>query len=215
MRILNVVIADDHPIVLFGLRELIQRDTRFALLGEAVGSSQLVDVIEAQQPDVVITDFNMPGDATYGDGLKLVEYLIRRYPGTQVLVLTMISNPLILTRLHELGVAGVIDKKHLHEEIEKALTALAGQRRYSSVQPQPSTVTPNVQDLHERMASLSARELEVLRLFVSGLSVSDIARGLKRSVKTVSTQKVSAMRKLEVDNDQNLLVYCVRARVFE
>ena len=61
---IKVVIADDHPIVLFGVREIIMRDSRFKLVAEATNSSQLIAQLEEYQPDVVITDFNMPGDAS-------------------------------------------------------------------------------------------------------------------------------------------------------
>ena len=170
---------------------------------------------ERFQPDVVITDFNMPGDATYGDGLKLIEYIIRKFPHIQVVVLTMISNNLILSRLHELGVAGVIQKNHLHEEILNALAAVAANRNYQSPAPAPTSVLMNKQEVDERFASLSPREVEVLRIFVAGYSVSEVARLLKRSVKTVSAQKVSAMRKLAVESDQALLTYCIKAGQFQ
>jgi two-component system capsular synthesis response regulator RcsB len=214
MKKIKVVIADDHPIVLLGLREIIQRDGRFELAAEATNSSQLIAEMNTHEPEVVITDFNMPGDSAYGDGLKLIEYLIRRRPNTQILVLTMISNKLILTRLHELGVVGVIQKNHLHEEIENALDALALNRAYLGPLPEAPSVQINLQQVDERFASLSLREMEVIRLFVTGTSVGDIARRLNRSVKTVSAQKVAAMRKLEVASDAGLVAYCVRAGQF-
>lgn len=215
MREMNVVIADDHPIVLVGVREIVQRDSRYTLVGEAVSSSQLIEQLRSHRPQVLITDFNMPGDATYGDGLKLIEYILRHFPETQVLVLTMISNSLILTRLQELGVAGVIQKNHLHGEIEKALGAISAQRSYQAPTPMATSVVGNGFQVQERFQSLSPREMEVLRLFVTGMSVSDIARQLSRSNKTVSAQKISAMRKLEVDSDQALLTYCIEARQFQ
>lgn len=215
MQQLKVVIADDHPIVLVGVREMVMRDQRFAVVAEAVSPSQLVEQLQTHRPDVLITDYNMPGDAVYGDGLKLIQYVLRHFPDTQVLVLTMVSNSLILLRLDELGVAGVIQKNHLHEEIQKALSALSDRRSYRSPQAPASSVVGSTQQVDERFASLSPKELEVLRLFVTGLSVSDIARHLSRSIKTVSAQKVAAMRKLEVDSDQALLTYCIRAEQFE
>ncbi|WP_407312661.1 response regulator [Pseudomonas sp. nanlin1] len=214
MSEMNVVIADDHPIVLLGVREMVQRDARCTLVGEAVSSSELVEQLRKHRPQLLITDFNMPGDATYGDGLKLIEYVLRHFPETQVLVLTMISNNLILTRLEELGVAGVIQKNHLHGEIEKAISALIAQRSYKSPAAEARSVVSNPYQVEERFKSLSPRELEVLRLFVTGMSVSDIARQVSRSNKTVSAQKISAMRKLDVDSDQALLTYCIEARQF-
>jgi two-component system capsular synthesis response regulator RcsB len=214
MEKLNVVIADDHPIVLLGVRELIERDERFRVVGEAVCSNELINRLERQPVDLLITDFNMPADSPYGDGLKLVEYLKRHFPAVQILVLTMISNPLILTRLHELGVVGVIQKSQLHNEIEAALKAVAKGNPFQSAGPEPTSVMESTAALDERFARLSPKEHEILRLFVSGQSVNDIARGQNRSAKTISTQKVSAMRKLEVNSDQDLLSYCIERKLF-
>ena len=214
METLNVVIADDHPIVLVGVRELVERDQRFRVVGEAVCSSELINLLETRQVNLVITDFNMPGDSTYGDGLKLMEYLTRHFPDVRVLVLTMISNPLILTRLQELGVLAIIQKSQLHNEIETALKAITrGNPVHSNGAPPASVVAGNA-DLDERFIRLSPKEHEILRLFVSGMGVSEIARNLNRSAKTISTQKISAMRKLEVSSDQDLLTYCIERKLF-
>lgn len=214
MEILNVVIADDHPIVLVGVRELIERNERFRVVGEAVCSSALISLLESTRVDLVITDFNMPGDSPYGDGLKLVEYLTRHFPDVRVLVLTMISNPLILTRLQELGVLAVIQKHQLHDEIQAALKAIARGNPIRNVGPAPTSVIESGADLNERFTRLSPKEHEILRLFVGGQSVNEIARNLNRSAKTISTQKVAAMRKLEVGSDRDLLAYCIERNLF-
>jgi two-component system capsular synthesis response regulator RcsB len=214
MRELKVVIADDHPVVVLGLREVIVRDERLNLVGEALSSSQLVEQLTLHQPDLVITDFNMPGDETYGDGLQLIEYVTEHFPRVKILVLTMVSNHLIISRLLEMGVAGVIAKNHIHEEIGKALNALANDRRYEAPSVLATSVVTNPKVIDERFSTLSPREVEVLRLVVAGSSVGDIARQLDRSVKTVSTQKVSAMRKLEVLTDHALITYCIKADPF-
>ncbi|KAB0490523.1 response regulator [Pseudomonas psychrophila] len=211
MRELKVVIADDHPVVLVGLREVIQRDKCFTLVGEALSSSQLVEQLRLHQPALLITDFNMPGDETYGDGLQLIEYLIEHFPEVKILVLTMESNQLIISRLLEMGVAGVIAKNHIYQEIGKALSALASGRSYTRTSTPNTSVITNPKVIDERFSTLSPREVEVLRLFVAGNSVGDIARQLNRSVKTVSTHKVAAMHKLEVINDHALLTYCIKA----
>lgn len=214
MEKLKVIIADDHPIVLLGIRELMERNERFEIVGEAVCSRELVQLLECQHVDVVITDYNMPGDSPYGDGLKLVEYLTRNFAHLQILVLTMISNPLILGRLHELGVMGVIQKNQLHEEIQLALKAIAQKSVYRSHSPSTHSVVESNVALNERISTLSPKEYEILRLFVSGKSVSDIARSQNRSSKTISAQKISAMRKLEVQSDLDLLTYCIGRSLF-
>ena len=109
----------------------------------------------------------------------------------------------------------MIAKNHIHEEIGKALNALANDRPYVAPSVQPMSVLANAKVIDERFSNLSPREVEVLRLFVTGSSVSEIARLLNRSVKTVSTQKISAMHKLEVLTDHALLTYCIKADPFE
>ena len=94
---MNVLLADDHPIVLMGVREIIERDPRFKVVGEAMNSSELISQVALLRPDVIITDYNMPGDEQYGDGTRLVEYLRRHFPEPRVLILTVISNPQVLT----------------------------------------------------------------------------------------------------------------------
>ncbi|MGE8064226.1 response regulator [Pseudomonas sp. NPDC089569] len=212
---ITVVIADDHPIVLLGVRELIERDDRFKVVGEAINSSELIKVLNAENPDILITDYNMPDHSIYGDGLKLVKYLSRNYPSLQVLILTMVSNGLILSRLYDLGVAGVVQKSQLHAEIQRALDALSQKRRYKCPALNKSSVMDEGRNVEQRLALLSLRELEILRLFVSGMSLRDIAIDQNRSAKTISTQKVAAMRKLEVNSDQELITFCLEANLFQ
>ena len=75
-------------------------------------------------------------------------------------------------------------------------------------------MSEDTDDLSQRLSQLTVKEFEVLRLFSTGVSVGDVAQSLNRSIKTISTLKVSAMRKLNVDNDQALLILCVKANLF-
>ena len=77
---IKVVLADDHPIVLMGVSELIERDERYEIVGQAQTSTELIEQLQRLRPDIVVTDYSMPGDETYGDGVKLIEYLIRHFP---------------------------------------------------------------------------------------------------------------------------------------
>ncbi|WP_275627490.1 response regulator transcription factor [Pseudomonas sp. 273] len=216
MEKLRIVVADDHSIVRMGVREVVQGDPRFSVVGMAANSSELVRMYGELSPDIVITDYNMPGDANYGDGLKLIGYLLRQFPQTRVLIYTMLSNTLIFSSLYDLGVAGVVPKSGDPDEILAALDAIARGRIYRGPCMQaPNSVVPGGDDIEGRIASLSTKEYEVLRHFVSGLNVRDIARVLNRSVKTVSAQKISAMRKLEVDSDQALLTFCIKSDLFQ
>lgn len=206
---MKVLLADDHPIVLMGVRGIIERDPRFKIVGEAMNSSELISKVSQLSPDVIITDYNMPGDEQYGDGTRLVEYLRRHFPRPRVLILTIISNPKILTWLYELGISGVISKNASLEQILVALDAFYREGHY-----QHDTLTDDDPGVSQNLSQLTVKELEVLRLFASGMSVSDIAQSLNRSIKTISTLKISGMRKLDVDTDQALLILCIKANLF-
>ncbi|MNE32308.1 Transcriptional regulatory protein RcsB [compost metagenome] len=96
-----------------------------------------------------------------------------------------------------------------------ALKAIAKGKRVRSHRMAPTSVLDDGADLDERFSRLSPKEHEILRLFVQGQGVNEIARGLNRSAKTISTQKISAMRKLDVSSDQELLAYCIERNLFK
>ena len=200
---MRVLLADDHPIVLMGVREIIERDARFKVVGEATNSSELIDRVSELRPDVIITDYNMPGDEQYGDGTRLVEYLRRHFPEPRVLILTVISNPQILTWLYELGISGVISKNAGLEQILVALDAFYREGHYQ-LGPNDPNSSAETDVISQRLSQLSVKEFEVLRLFASGMSVSEVAQSLNRSIKTISTQKQSAYKKLGVTSDNEL-----------
>lgn len=215
MEKITVVIADDHPIVAMAVQEIIERDERFAVVGIANSPTELKRLHQILAPDVVIADYSMPGDETYGDGLQMIDYLCRHFGETRILVFTMLSNAMIVGSLYDLGVWGVILKRGDFKEIAVALDAVSQHRKYPPpLLAVPSATAVNDNQAQARIDRLTVREYEVLRHFVSGLSGREIAAVLNRSTKTVSAQKVSAMRKLGVENDQALLVFCADAHLF-
>lgn len=213
MTRLRLVFADDHPLVLAGLHEFFMHDISVEIMAMVSSSTELIAAIAAHHPDVVVTDFSMPGDERYGDGLSFISYLLRRFPQVRVLVVTMVSSPVVIHSLYKAGVSGVVLKTEDMDKLGRALDAIRTGRVYvgeaaASIGVQPDTEQPF-------LAQLSPRELEVVRHFIAGQSLTDISLVLNRSIKTVSSQKRSAMRKLNAKNDQELIAYCVQAGVFQ
>ena len=77
---LRIVLADDHPLVLMGMRDLLEKDLSFDVVGALSSPTDLIRHLAQDPPHVVVTDYSMPGDDTYGDGMRLVKYLVRHYP---------------------------------------------------------------------------------------------------------------------------------------
>jgi two-component system capsular synthesis response regulator RcsB len=207
MRRTRVVVADDHPVILLGVRHALEPFDDIALLGEARQSTELVEALRRAPADVLVTDLAMPG-GRYGDGLTLIGYLRRHFPMLRIVVLTMLGNGALLRRLFEAGAAAVVGKGDDLAHIGLAVRHAMRGARY--VSPSLRVVLDRIGARNGRATSslaLSPREIEVVRLFASGMSVSEIGVRLNRSVKTVSSHKVSALRKLGAAGDAELIEY--------
>lgn len=203
---LDIIIADDHAIVASGVRSVLERDLGNRIVAEAVSSEQLLALLENTACDLLVTDFNMPG-GTAVDGLGLLQLLARRWPALPVVVLTQVNNPGVYLSVLQLpSVLGLVHKSDAIPEIAQAVATAARGRRYSSrfVKRQLEEAETDAQ---AAPVALSKREAEVMRLFALGKSVSEIAALLNRSVKTISKQKIDAMRKLGVTTDLEFYAY--------
>ncbi|MBP1016127.1 response regulator transcription factor [Serratia fonticola] len=216
MKTLRVVLVDDHQVVLAGLKDFLNQLLHIEVVATFTSTEELVRYLKTTPPDVVITDYNMPHDETYKDGLRYVDFLVRNFPQVKMLVLTMISNPMIVSALYDTGVAGVVFKQDPLSEVQSALRAVRANARYypASFQSDGRSDEREV-FIQQRINSLSPREFEVLRYFVKGDSIAHIAERLNRSAKTVSLQKNSAMRKLNVESNQELIRFCMGNHIFD
>jgi two-component system, NarL family, captular synthesis response regulator RcsB len=196
---INVILADDHPILLEGVAHILSNVPAINVVGKAENSTAVVQLLEHTKCDILVTDYAMPG-GEFGDGINFISYVRRRFLDVKIIVFTMLGNVAIVRELTKLGVASVVSKSG---SIDNVLTAIyqvnAGGRYFPDSSPiEMREVRGNKQKL------LSRRESEVVRLYISGMTVSEIAEQLKRSKQTVSTQKVNAMRKLGLTNDAEL-----------
>lgn len=123
MNNLNVIVADDHPIVLFGIRKSLEQIEWVNIVGEFEDSTSLINNLARLNADVLVTDLSMPGDK-YGDGITLIKYIKRHYPDLSVIVLTMNNNPAILSAILELDIEGIVLKQGAPADLPKALAAL-------------------------------------------------------------------------------------------
>lgn len=204
---LRIVLADDHPIVRSGVRLLLENGAGIAVVvADANSPDELLAVLDRQSCDILITDFCMP-NGRIADGLNMLGLIRRRWPALPIVVLTMVVNANVLNAMLGTGVRGLLSKSDALQELELAVQAVSHHRNFISSRIQRLLGAARVDDATATYPTLSKRETEVLRLFVSGLSVSDIARQLNRSVKTISSQKVDAMSKLGLKSDLDVFSY--------
>lgn len=203
----RVVVADDHPVILFGAEQALLKFSGVEVVARARQSTELVKILQTVACDVLVTDLAMPG-GQYGDGLPLIGYLRRNFPELSIVVLTMLENAALLKRLSELGVTSVVNKSDDLSHIGLAVQHVSRGYEYMSpsVKASLDALRMNAGGRCDEVM-LSRRELEVVRLFVSGMTIKEISEQLSRSIKTISTQKNSAMRKLGIDRDSELFQY--------
>ncbi|HDR9164296.1 TPA: response regulator [Burkholderia vietnamiensis] len=198
----RVLVADDHPASALGMSQALAGSSTIRLLGTVSNSTDLVEMLDAQQADVLVVDYVMPG-GKYGDGLVLLSFLQRRYPALHLVTITMIDNPSVLHAIQRQGVGCILSKSDAISHLVGAVhAAYVGANYVSPVVKQLLTCTEAPTG-----GTLTAREIEVVRLYGAGLTVGEIAVQLHRSKQTISSQKSSAMKKLGIVRDADLIRY--------
>jgi two-component system capsular synthesis response regulator RcsB len=205
---LRIVLADDHPIFLIGLKVVIEQGNRAQVVAQASMPDELLEQLKRQPCDVLVTDFMMPV-ADQNDGLRLLESIRRDYPALPIIVVTMLNNAGLFRAMLALGVQGLLSKGSVAGELPAAIDSIRNGRTFVADSVKRSLLEAGDfgSDTLVAPQDLSPRELEVIRLLAAGLSVGAIALQLSRSKQTVSAQKVSAMRKLGLTNDAALFIY--------
>ena len=203
---MKVIIADDHPVVRQGLRQMLAVESDLTVVGEARNGQEVVELSRRVPWEVAVLDYNMPGK----NGLELIKELRQRYPGRAVLVLSMYPEDRYAVRALKAGAAGYLTKESAPDELVSAIRKVAGGGRY---------VTPTLGEklalelednrgkpLHE---TLSDREYQVMWMIASGKTVRQIADELFLSPNTVSTHRTRILRKMNMKSNAELMYYAI------
>ncbi|MFM0361047.1 response regulator [Paraburkholderia sediminicola] len=212
MTNLRVILADDHPFVLLGVRAALEMHAGVAIVGEATTPTSLITLLQSTPCDVLVTDLTMPEASGKGeDGLDLVRRIRSTWPLLRIVVMTALTNAAILRAIVSEGVVSALSKMETMDELWQAIETGRKGEVYvgrsiieALAQPRDDTCRP------PPVLRLSARQAEVIRMFVRGQSISEIAAALGCHRRTISRQKREAMAKLGVANDPGLFAY-VRA----
>jgi DNA-binding NarL/FixJ family response regulator len=206
---IRVVLADDHVLIRAGLRALLQSLPNIEVIGEASDGHEAVDVISRDQPDVVMMDIGMPGL----NGVDSTRRIVKQFPRTRVIMLSMHANEEYVGQALEAGAMGYLLKGAEPAELELVFKAVMRGETYLS----PTIAKQLVQDYlsHRKekvnlLPDLTARQREVLQLIAEGCSTKDIANKLKLSVKTVDTHRSELMHRLDIHEVAGLVRYAIR-----
>jgi DNA-binding NarL/FixJ family response regulator len=193
MTPIRIVIADDHPVFRAGLEGLLSGQEDLQVVGEAANGREAVDMVRRASPDVLLVDLQMPEL----DGVHAIREIRSVAPRTRILVLTTYDSDGDILRAVEAGATGYLLKDTPREELFKAIRATA--RGESVLSPTvASKLVGRARTPVDR--SLSAREIEVLRLVARGTSNKIIGKELRISEATVKTHLLHIFAKLAVDD---------------
>ena len=201
---MRILLVDDHPVVRHGIRTILTERLKGAVVGEAGDADSALSQMRSMDWDLVVADISLPGM----NGLDLIKELRRLYPTLPTVVVSVHPASQFARRALAAGAAGYLTKDSTPEEFITAIEEARRGRRY--VGPEGAEVgrwsavaagTP-----HD---SLSDREYQVLRMLGSGQTVSDIARDLSLSVKTISTYRMRVLEKLGMRTNAELMRYAI------
>jgi len=201
----RLLIVDDHPVVRLGLTLALERAGGFAVCGEAGDVASARESVSRLRPDFVLLDLGLGGR----DGVELMRELLALHPAAKVLVFSAFPELTYARRVFEAGGHGYLMKDDGTEQVPAALATIARGERYASAAVQAALFQEFARRAapsgpRDPVATLTARELQVLRLLAGGRALGDIARELKLSVKTIGTHRERLKNKLGVDTARDL-----------
>jgi len=210
LKTTKILLADDHKIMVDGLRTLIEKQPGLEVVGMAADGAQAVEMAEELKPDVVIMDIGMPNV----NGIDATRQIVARVPNARVIALSMHSDKRFVSEMFKAGAAGYLLKDCAFEEVENAIRTVLAKRAYLS----PSIAGVVMEDYVSRLPReateglnvLTPKERGVLQLLAEGKTTKEISRRLKVSPKTVETHRAHIMAKLDLHSVAELTKYAVR-----
>ena len=197
----KILIADDHPLVLNGLKKVTRKITKDSLIYEAVNGNELMETLRNQLIDYVITDLGMPGK----NGIELCRYIRENYPDIKLMVITQFSEAYVVKQLIKLEIKVILFKLDSTDEIESGISHLLESKSFLG-----KSVNELILNEFQNKSSpssnfvpvLTAREKEVLQEIANEHTNHEIAAKLNLSPKTIENYRNRLLMKLEVKNTE-------------
>ncbi len=209
---MKLLIADDHPIVRNGIKEIIQDFSPNCIIDEAEDAHEVVRKVIANNYDLVILDISMPG----GGGLNALKQIMQTSSNTKVIMLSIYNDEQYINRSLKAGASGYLTKSVASDELELAIKKVLSGEKYLSSEVAGKMASFIYSDMGKaKHELLSEREFQVFNLIVKGFKTSEVAVELNISPKTVSTYRDRIMIKMEMSKNSELVLYAVKNNLID
>jgi DNA-binding NarL/FixJ family response regulator len=211
---IRCVIADDHELVRYGVRRLLEDTNDFVVVGEASDAAQALKCTLEHRPDLVLLEIGMPGMSSFEAARLIGEHC----PSARIVYLTMREDKEHVRQAMHSGASGYLLKDAPMPLLLGALRDVGrGERAWSQrivhLLRQEAPRRERAAHVAMRRNNLTAREQEVMRLLAEGRTVRQVAAELRVSVKTVEAHKFNLMRKLDIHNKAQLVTAAIRRKI--
>ena len=211
MKEIRIILADDHQLVLDGMRSMLQALEGFSIVAEARNGLEVLEAARKTEFDVILMDIEMP----QLNGIEATRILLAEQPDAKVLALTMFNEKGIIVKVMEAGAKGyVLKNANFHELVEAIQKVASGQNFISSdviaTLMEKDSVRVESSKTEIDAGSLTKREIEILKLIAQGFSNKEIGEKLFISHRTVDTHRTNLLDKLEVKNIAGLIRFAMK-----
>lgn len=214
LPMIQLLLADDYPLILEGFQLLLSQEAHLTIKGQATNGKELVDLAEQLQPDVILTDIDMP----VMNGIEATRILKERQPGIGIIALTMFNEHHLIVDMMEAGANGYLLKSTSKEELLMAIDIAYRGLTYfsndSSMRLFQQLAKSSIQPEKER-AVFTEKELEIVRLICEQYASKEIASLTNLSKRTVDKYRDHIMEKTGSTNLAGVVVYAIRHGLYK
>jgi len=204
---IKILIADDHSIVREGLKQIVGESPEMVVGGEAINGQQVLELVHKTDFDLILLDIGMPGRG----GIDTLKQLKIIKPEIPVLILSMYPEDQYAIRAIKAGASGYLTKESAPEELIGAIEKVAQGGKYVSAELAEKLVENLGKDAElPDHTMLSNREYQVMIMIATGKTVKEIGDELSLSVKTISTNRSRALKKLRMKNNAEFTYYAIK-----
>lgn len=218
MKPIKILIADDHQLVIDGLKALLKDVPHFICSAEANNGQQILNIVRNQDIDIILTDIDMP----VLNGIDVVEQLSKTHPHIGIIALTMHNEKSVIEKMIDAGAKGYILKNIYQSELIDAINKVASRESYFSSEialkllDKKATKIVSLSETNaQNDALLTKRETEIIKLIANGLSSRQISEVLNISYRTADTHRTNLMKKLGANSIAGIVRYAIQNGIIQ